>query len=495
MATQLAPAPAARLVEAAPEALLAVDAVGRIAIANPAAETLFGYEPGALADRAVEELVPERFRLLDELLWARRGASHGRARLEMYGRRADGSELPIELSVAPLRHDREVWTVIAVRDATERTLLLAAEQVARWRAEALAAERAAVLAHVADAVVLVDPGGAPAYLNPAAARLFGLGSPTEPLTGVTFEAPGQPPTALAGLALTRLVLAGDRVDGVELTLRRADGTTADVLASAAPVAADGPTLGAVLTLRDVTARRAFERRRDEFFANVSHDLRTPVAVIRTSLGVVLANAPPDTPAALRRLLGNADLAAARLGALVEDLLELARLQAGRARLRLRPCDLAELARRSARTVEPLAQQRRQRLELVVPADPVPALVDVDRIERALLNLLSNAAKHGREGGLIRMTLHEGEAGLELVVADDGPGVPDAEQDRVFERFYVGGPADARPGGGGLGLPIARAMVELHGGQLTLESAPGAGATFRIRLPVRPTADPEEEVTR
>ena len=231
------------------------------------------------------------------------------------------------------------------------------------------------------------------------------------------------------------------------------------------------------------AREAAERLKDEFFANVSHDLRTPVTAIKASIGVVLANEPPGFPAPLHRMLVNADLAADRMVALVSDLLELTRLQAGRVQFEPERHDLRVLARSAAAAVEALVQTRHQRLELR-PAQPaVWAPVDAGRLERALLNLLSNAHKYGRSGGLIRLTLERRAGEAVLSVADDGPGVPAADRDRVFERFYRAGGSGGGPApGSGLGLAIARAMVELHGGRVWLEDTPGGGATFRLALP-------------
>jgi signal transduction histidine kinase len=202
--------------------------------------------------------------------------------------------------------------------------------------------------------------------------------------------------------------------------------------------------GAVLTLHDLTARRELERQKDELFANVSHDLRTPVAVVKTSVGVVLADEPTGMPEPLHRMLVNADLATDRLAALVDDLLELARVRTGRAQLRRERGDLRGIARRAAGAIEPLARARRQRLEVGLPAEPLEASVDPARLERALLNLLSNAHKHGHDGGVIRLSLSRRGGVAELAVADDGPGVPLGEQARIFDRFYRAGPR--RPGG-------------------------------------------------
>jgi signal transduction histidine kinase len=228
----------------------------------------------------------------------------------------------------------------------------------------------------------------------------------------------------------------------------------------------------------ITARHELERQRDEFLANVSHDLRTPLTAIKHSIEVVLANAPPRTPRPLRELFVNIDQATSRMAAMVDDLLALSRLQAGKVRLRTEPCDLADLAARAARAIEPLAASRGQRLHLDRPAEPVPVEADPAQLERALLNLIGNAHKHGRPEGTIRVAV-----GRTFVsVSDDGPGIAEAERERIFERFYRADEAARGSQGSGLGLPIARALVELHGGRLSLESEPAVGATFRITLP-------------
>jgi signal transduction histidine kinase len=283
-------------------------------------------------------------------------------------------------------------------------------------------------------------------------------------------------------AVPVVILSG--LNDEEMAMRSVQGGAQDYLVKGH---VDGTTLVramryAIERKRIDAERRELSRQRDEFFAGVSHDLRTPVAAIKASIEAVLANQPADLPKPLLRLLVNIDLAADGLSNLVEDLLELARLEAGRVDLRRVECDLREVAKRALAGVEPLAAQRNQHVELEAP-EPVLARVDPARLGRALTNLLANAQKYGRSEGVIRLTLERtGEASL-ISVGDDGPGIALDEQERIFERYYrsADGTTRARQGMG-LGLPIARALVELHGGTLTVESTPGAGATFRIRLP-------------
>jgi signal transduction histidine kinase len=234
------------------------------------------------------------------------------------------------------------------------------------------------------------------------------------------------------------------------------------------------------------ARLDLERQRDEFFSSVSHDLRTPVAAIKAAISVVLANEPAGMPPPLHRLLGNIDLAADELASLIEDLLEVARLQAGRVELWRSDVDVRDVVGRAVRAVEPLMAVRSQRVELRLPSEAVLVSVDVERLGRALRNLLANAQKYGRDGGLVRIAVSRPSVDGDVCVSvtDDGPGIAESEQERIFERFYrVKNTSGSGPVGSGLGLAIARGLVELHGGKLWVESTPGAGSTFYIKLPV------------
>jgi PAS domain S-box-containing protein len=244
--------------------------------------------------------------------------------------------------------------------------------------------------------------------------------------------------------------------------------------------------------RDVTDQWSLERHKDQFLANISHDLRTPLAGIKASIGVVLANEPAETPTPLHRMFVNIDQAADRMIKLVTDLLDLTYVQAGRLRIQRELCDLRRLVDGAARAIEPLARKRGQRLELRLPAEPASAYVDESRLQRALTNLLSNAQRYGRDGGRIQVALEADDRYVRIAVSDDGPGIAPAERERIFERFYRPEAEQVnRNEGSGLGLPIARAMVELHGGRIWAESEPGAGSIFWIEIPNALSAEAAE----
>ncbi len=400
---------------------------------------------------------------------------------------------PDDLALAEDLAGRCALAVDNARLHREAQQALEREQVARAEAEKLAAERTTILAKITDGVVIADPSGRAVYLNEAARRLLQVAAPDaandriskldHPYSGL-LSRDGHPLTD-DELPIVRAAVHGETVIGTEMRIRRAGGKETVMEGSATPVVTEnGLRLGAVMTLHDVTTQRDLERQKDEFLANVSHDLRTPLTAIKASIGVVLANEQPGTPEPLHRMFVNIQIEADRMAALVSDLLELTRLQAKRVQFRPVHCDLRDVVLRSAREIEPLTQARRQQLRVLVPTEPIPGMVDVDRLERALLNILSNAHKYGRSEGRIVLSLEKRDDEVVFAVSDDGPGIPEEEQKHIFERFYRSETeAVRRRQGSGLGLPIAKAMVELHGGRIWVESQPGKGATFRIALPL------------
>lgn len=293
------------------------------------------------------------------------------------------------------------------------------------------------------------------------------------------HAPSVPVVVLSGLDDERVALRAVQEGAQDYLVKgRVDG---DTLVRALRYALERQRLEA--------QRQALTRQQDEFLAHISHDLRTPIATIKVALRALRLQEPEGTAPARRRLLGTVELAADELARLVEDLLEMTRLQAGRVDMWRERVDLREVARRAARAIEPLAETRGQRVELLLPPEPLLAEVDAGRLGRVLGNLLANAHHYGREGGIIRLSLRRAEGEARLAVADDGPGIPASEHARIFERFYRGPTCATRPRGTGLGLPIVRALVDLHGGRVWVESAPGAGATFHVTLPTSPTRRP------
>jgi signal transduction histidine kinase len=227
--------------------------------------------------------------------------------------------------------------------------------------------------------------------------------------------------------------------------------------------------------------RELERLKTEFFANVSHELRTPLTLILGPLHRQLGRAELDPEA--RRDLEAMDRNARTLLKHVNDLLDLSKLEAGAMAPVYSPVDLAHLVRLTAGHFETVAADRKIAFVVEAP-QTLSAEVDADKIQRVLLNLLSNAFKFTPGGGRVRCTLSMEDGHASLEVADSGPGIPRAQREVVFERFrQLDGGATRRVGGTGLGLAIARDFVALHGGRIKVEDAREGGAAFRVRLPL------------
>ncbi len=231
--------------------------------------------------------------------------------------------------------------------------------------------------------------------------------------------------------------------------------------------------GSLYATRALVPIRESLRRQREFAADTSHELRTPLAVIRA--GVARVRQQPDARVQeVAPTLEVVDAEAVRLGTLVDDLLALARTDAGSADLDPGPVDLADVATDALATLEPLATSRGTRL--VLDTAPAPMTGDVDRLGRLVTVLVDNAIRHGREDGVVTVTVRP----RRLTVDDDGPGIAPVDRDRVFERFWRG--PDAAPGGNGLGLAIAAWIAERHGGRIAAGTSPAGGARLEVSFP-------------
>jgi two-component system, OmpR family, phosphate regulon sensor histidine kinase PhoR len=351
------------------------------------------------------------------------------------------------------------------------------EQRARRDAELReqAQRTAALFDRMIEGLIVVDGAGRIRLANRAVGEMFGFEGPA---TGRTvLEATRHHEVAAV---VTRLDLAPE-VLGHELRLDGVSTTRFFQVNALALREAGGARDGAILVFHDLTRLRQLESVRQEFVANVSHELRTPLSLIKSAAETLLDGGKND-PAALTRFLEIIDKHANRLTLLIDDLLLLSTLDSGQMRLNLQPLSLRGAAQDALEDFGPRASARGVLLENEVP----PALIaraDPDRLRQVLANLLDNAIKYGRTDGRVTMSgraLPDGR--VEISVRDDGPGLAPEASARVFERFYRADKARSREQGGtGLGLAIVKHVVQAHGGEVRVESAPGKGAVFFITL--------------
>jgi two-component system phosphate regulon sensor histidine kinase PhoR len=283
-------------------------------------------------------------------------------------------------------------------------------------------------------------------------------------------------TRIEGIA--RTAMESGSANG-EVTVRSASGATVTVRARRSPVS------GVWLVLEDVSELRRLQRIRAEFIDNLSHELRTPLTTISLLAETAARDAEKASPR-LRDRISKIEVETGHLIQMVNELLDLSRIESGTAQLLLDDVDLVRLARATAERLRLFAERQGLRIELDLPDRVSPVRGDEDRLGQVLVNLLHNAVKFSPDGGEVVVGVREEEEQIRVWVRDPGIGVPRADLARIFERFYKVDRARARGRGGtGLGLSISRHVVESHGGRIWAESDEGSGSTFVFTVPLAP----------
>jgi len=331
----------------------------------------------------------------------------------------------------------------------------------------------AILAGMIEGVIVVDAQGRLQLANDAARHMLkvddvGIGRPYVE----TIRLP-------AMAELVPQVLAGKTPPPIQFSPPRDASRT--IMATAAPAAGAPSQQGVILVLHDITELRRADQIRRDFVANVSHELRTPLTAIR---GYVEALGEQDTtPEDRRRFLDIVGRHTRRMERLVKDLLRLARLDAGQETVELAPCDTGNLISGVVAEVISSAEERGQHIDVKVAKDAQTVRADGAKLHDALRNLVSNAVAYAPERSTIRIeAMAAANHRVDIVVSDEGPGIPDEELSRVFERFYRVDKSRARdPGGTGLGLAIVKHLIELHGGTVRAENGATGGARFTVTI--------------
>jgi signal transduction histidine kinase len=338
-----------------------------------------------------------------------------------------------------------------------------ASEAAGWSAELTVYRNRlqAVLDSMGTGVVVSDSNGRVELINPAARELLGIdpGAAALPVP-MTRSSSGQAFQATNGRV----------INAVSTPIR----------------SSDGETLGLVTVLEDMTREHELERVRSDFLTVVSHELRTPLTAVKGSLDLLLDGDAGTLDPLQQRFLHTARRNTERLIGLVADLLDLSRLEAGQVRLTLQPADIRRMVDDVVLGLATIFDSKRQAVHLEMPPQPVLVLVDRRRFEQVITNLLGNAASYTPEEGRIEVQaqpdLLSGQA--ILTVRNSGPGIAPEDREHLFEKFYRGGNALTRQdGGSGLGLAIVKSLVDLHHGTIAVESEPGNGAAFIVRLPL------------
>jgi PAS domain S-box-containing protein len=469
------------LLEAAPDAMVVVNQSGEIVLLNVQAEKQFGYPRDELLGQNVANIIPEgfserlaadRLRSLEDALEQRIGTG-----IELIGQRKEGSEFPIEIMLSPLETADGILVTAAIRDISVR-------RNAETHLEQMEARYRGLLEAAPDAMVVVNESGTIVLLNFQAEKRFGyprdelLG---QPVTNIIPEGFSERLRADA-LRSTEDALQQQIGTGIELLGRRKDGSEFPIEIMLSPLqSAEGLLVTAAI--RDISVRRHVERLKDEFVSTVSHELRTPMTSISGSLSLLVGQWASVMPGSAARLLTIANKNSQRLVRLINDILDIEKLEAGRVVFNMSRVQLLPLVKQMIEANRSFAEGYSVNVRLEAISADADVSADSDRLAQVITNLLSNAVKFSPAGEEVLVAIVRNGEMVRLSVRDHGCGIPADFRPHVFEKFaQADATSSKQKGGTGLGLSIVKQIVERLRGDIGFEDAPGGGAIFYVDLP-------------
>jgi PAS domain S-box-containing protein len=459
------------LLEAAPDAMVVVNQRGEIVLLNLQLEKEFGYHRDELLGQKMTNIIPEGFaeRLLADGVEVL--AQQIVTGIDLIGRRKDGIEFPIEIMLSPLRSGEGI---LVIRDASMR-------KDAEKHLAQMEARYHGLLEAAPDTMVVVNHAGEIVLLNLQAEHEFGYRR--DELLGQNIKIIIPNPVAErlidSGPVSSRDAPTLQIGAEIELTGRRKDGGEFPIEIMLSPL----ESAERILVIRDISARRQTERLKDEFVATVSHELRTPLTSISGSLGLLAGQWASKLPESAARLLTIAHTNSQRLVRLLNDILDIEKMQSGHVVFNLSKVAVRSLVEHAIEDNRGFAESYGVSVRLGGGSVDLDVNADPDRLAQVITNLLSNAIKFSPTGEEVLVAVEKNADNVRIIVRDHGSGVPDEFKPHIFEKFAQADATNTRQKGGtGLGLSIVKQIVERLGGKIGFEDAPGGGAIFCVELP-------------
>ncbi len=453
-----------------PDGVMTIDETGVIQSMNPAAEHIFGYSADAIVGEPVRRLIPD---MVDQSRGDLVETITQLGRRELVGIKADGTRFSIDLAIAEVQLDGERLFTGIVRDISDAKRR--DEEIRRFQT---------MLDNTVDMIFMFDPVSLRfVYANRGVEETLGY-SREALLKMRATELTSSMPEHVFRSQIAQLLSGGRPWLSYETTQRRKDGVEVPTEVFLQLVRSSPGDPGLFIGIaRDLTERRRIDRMKSEFVSIISHELRTPLTSIRGSLGLLVGGAAGALPERTKRMVEIAHHNSERLVRLVNDMLDMEKIESGKMRFDMRPLEVAALIDHAIDANTGYAAQYKVTLEAV----PVPVELriygDFDRLIQVMNNLLSNAAKFSPVSGKVEVSAAVRDSMVRIAVTDHGLGVPTEFHPQVFERFSQADSSDTRKKGGtGLGLSISKAIVERHDGVIGFESTLGEGSTFWFEVP-------------
>lgn len=405
-------------------------------------------------------------------------------RTEVAAFHKNGQEVPIEITLTPHLSD-ENWIFSAfVRDISDRK-----------KSELMAKQLTSIVNASQDAIIGENLDGTIISWSPGAERMYGYKENQMLGANIKLIIPGDRVEEFE--EISNLIKNGESVNDFETIRIKADGSVLEVSQAVSPVKNEfGVIQGISVIARDITHRKEVEKRINEFYSTVSHELRTPLTSIRGALSLVADEIVEPNSDEAKEMIRIARSSSERLVSIINDILDLRKIEAGKLELHKEKVTAESVVTRSIELMDGMARTASVKLSASIDSDLILS-ADSSRLLQVLTNLLSNAIKYSKAGDLVNITVHENEYGFaRFSITDEGPGIPIAYQNKLFEKFQQIDSSDTRPKEGtGLGLAISKAIIIQHGGEIGMHSQPGLGSTFWFELPTLRNEQKLENLTR